>query len=175
MRQWREMQPHDCSRAWDASLGHLSHRLHCTSELFYIILFSSASLCSFQNNDSSSCSCSLYVSGLPGFLSQLVRIHLHTFTSQHQPIHTYETGRATGWINTESVITHTPTPAHTHNRPTPLTPTKAKFQCYETPTSATWTNVFNRKSRPTTGTGNASGPLVLVCYIRISLFIQFCL
>lgn len=59
--------------------------------------------------------------------SQLPFIGLHTCTSQHQPVHTYETGRARSWVNTYSVISHPLT--HTH----PLTRTHTDQPTLGTP------------------------------------------
>lgn len=53
---------------------------------------------------------------LPQVLSQLFCICLHTFTSRHQPAHTYETGGASGWVNMYSVLSHTPALSHQHTQ-----------------------------------------------------------
>lgn len=68
----------------------------------------------------------LYAARLPQALSQLFCICLHTFTSRHQPAHTYETGGASGWVNMYSVLSHTPTLSHqcTQSALPPLHPPK---------------------------------------------------
>lgn len=173
-RCWQTQQP-ECSRAWNASLERLSHRLHSSRtiswEFFYIIdpyLVLYGDLFGFQT---SVYSC-LYAAGLPQVLSPLFCICLHTFTSRHQPAHTYETGGASGWVNMYSVLSHTPTLSHQHTQSPlpPLHPPKhspigsdvhqlrmnEQFQCCETPALATWWNVLNRKFRHRyMGTGSA--------------------
>lgn len=145
MRRCWQTQQLECSRAWNASLERLSHRLHSSRtiswEFFYIVdpyLVLLRWPLWFPDQRFPW----LYAARLPLVLSQLFCICLHTFTSRHQPAHTYETGGASGWVNMYSVLSHTPTLSHqpTQSSLPPFTPTKTlTYRLRRTPASHEWT------------------------------------